>query len=80
MNPFQSSILIFFAIIIYIIAIDRNVEDFIILKLKLMKINVERLIWIIKFHPRNPITNYIQAKKYEKLAKELHNEIIKNDE
>ena len=57
---------------------DKNVEDFIIFKLKLMKINIERLIWMIKFHPRNPITNYIQAKKYEKLAEQLHNEIIKD--
>lgn len=80
MNATQSSILIFFAIICYIIASDKNVEDYIILRLKLLKINVDKLIWMIKFHPRNPITNYIQARKYEKLAKELYNEIVqKND-
>lgn len=80
MNSIQSSILVFFTIIVYIVVTDKNVEDYIILKLKLLKINIERIIWMIRFHPKNPITNYIQAKKYEKLAKELHNEIIKDDD
>lgn len=80
MDLAQSSILIFLAIITYIIAVDKNVEDFLILLLKIGKVNFERLIWMIRFHPRNPITNYIQQKKYEKLAEELHKEMMsKND-
>lgn len=80
MDLTQSSILIFLTIITYIIAVDKNVEDFLILLLKIGKVNFERLIWMIRFHPRNPITNYIQQKKYEKLAEELHKEMMsKND-
>ncbi len=80
MDPIQSSILIFFSIIIYIIIVDKNVEDFLILLLKIGKVNLERLVWMIRFHPRNPITNFIQARKYEKLAKDLHNEMVKTDD
>lgn len=80
MDLAQSSILIFLAIITYIIAVDKNVEDFLILLIKIGRVNIERLIWMIKFHPRNPITNYIQQKKYEKFAEELHKEMMsKND-
>ena len=80
MDVIQSSILIFFVILFYIIAVDKNVEDFLILQLKLLKINFERFIWMVRFHPRNPITNFIQARKYEKLAEDLHNQMNeKND-
>jgi len=80
MDPTQSSILIFLAVVTYIIIVDKNVEDFIVLLFKISKVNIERLMWMIRFHPRNPITNYIQQKKYEKLAEELHKEMMsKND-
>lgn len=79
MNTIQSSILILFAILIYIIAVDKNVEDYIILTLKLWRINTERFFWMIRFHPRNPVTNFLKEREYTKIAKELEKELTKND-
>lgn len=59
------------------IAVDRNVADYITLIFKLIKINVERAFWMIKLHPKNPVTNYMMKRQYEKIAKELHKELMK---
>lgn len=79
MNTIQSSILILFVILIYIIAVDKNVEDYLILTLKLWRINIERFLWIIRFHPRNPVTNFLKEREYAKIAKDLEKELTKND-
>ena len=79
MNTIQSTILILFVILIYIIAVDKNVEDYLILTLKLWRINIERFLWIIRFHPRNPVTNFLKEKEYAKIAKDLEKELTKND-
>jgi hypothetical protein len=59
------------------ILVDKNVADYITLIFKLMKINVERVFWMIRLHPKNPVTNYMMKRQYEKIAKELHKELIK---
>lgn len=79
MNTIQSSILILFVILIYIIAVDKNVEDYFILTLKLWRINIERFLWMIRFHPRNPVTNFLKEREYAKIAKDLEKELTKND-
>lgn len=79
MNTIQSSILILFVILIYIIAVDKNVEDYLILTLKLWRINIERFLWIIRVHPRNPVTNFLKEREYAKIAKDLEKELTKND-
>ena len=48
-----------------------NVSDYINLLFKILKLNTERLIWMIRFHPNNFITTYLQNRKYDKIAKEL---------
>lgn len=63
-----------FAILVAMILIDSNVGTFIDLNLKLLGINFQRLIWMIRFHPNNFITTYIQNQKYNKIAKELEKE------
>lgn len=74
MTAFQYTLFIIFAVIFYMISVDKNVSDYISIMLKLTGINIQRLIWMIKFHPRNPITNFIMARKYERFAKELEKE------
>jgi hypothetical protein len=54
--------------------VDKNVGEYLTLIFKIMKVNIERYIWMIRFHPRNPITNLIKKWEYEKLAKELEKE------
>lgn len=76
---FYYSVLFVFAVLVYIIAVDRNVSDAIVLLSKSFQIKLERFYWMIRFHPRNPITNLIMKWKYEKLAQELHRELTARD-
>jgi hypothetical protein len=74
MTIFQSTLLVFFAIIFYLIAVDKNVEDYIVLTLKLIKINVQRFFWLIRLNPiwyDNPIYKWKKDREYAKIIQEL---------
>lgn len=64
-------------IIIAIIIVDQNVADYINLIFKIIKVNTERMLWMIRFHPRNPITNLMMKWKYDRIAKQLEEEYKK---
>jgi hypothetical protein len=64
-----------FAFIFYVMSIDSNVSTYLNIIFKLLKVNYEKLIWLIRFHPKNPITNLIMRFKYNKIAKDLHKEL-----
>jgi len=74
MNPFQSSCLIIFVILAYLIITDKNVAEYLTLIFKISALNVERMFWMIKFHPKNPISNLMLKWKYDKIAKDLEKE------
>jgi hypothetical protein len=74
MTPLQSTCLIIFAILSYLIISDRNVADYLTLVFKMTKLNIERLFWMIRLHPKNPITNLIKRWEYDKIARELQKE------
>ena len=74
MSIYQDIIFTIFFIIIAMIIIDENVGIYIILKIKLIKINLERLLWIIRFHPKNPISNWLISRRSRKLAETLQKE------
>jgi hypothetical protein len=74
MTPFQSTCAILFAILAYLILTDRNVADYLTLVFKMTRLNIERMFWMIRFHPKNPITNLMMRWKYDKIAKELEKE------
>ena len=75
MTSIYTAILTISIIICYIILTDKNVEDYLILIFKIIKINTERMFRMIRLHPRNPITNLMMKWKYEKLARELQAEM-----
>jgi hypothetical protein len=75
MTSIYTAILTLSIIIFYIILTDKNVEDYLVLIFKIIKINIERVFWMIRLHPRNPITNLMMKWKYEKLARELQAEM-----
>jgi hypothetical protein len=75
MTPFQSTCAILFAILAYLILIDKNVADYLTLVFKMMRLNIERMFWMIRFHPKNPITNLMMRWKYDQIAKELEKEL-----
>jgi hypothetical protein len=76
-NAYYLTLLFIFCVVFYAITVDKNVGDYIILSLQLMKITFTRYVMLIKLHPQNPITNYMARVKYTKIAKELHAELNK---
>lgn len=62
-------------LISWVFIVDRNVGDYVMLSLKLLKTNYEKLKWMAIYHPRNPITNWVMARKYSKIAEELVKEL-----
>jgi hypothetical protein len=72
------TLLTVFAIIVTMMVIDQNVGTYIYLIGKIVKNKIERLYWMIKFHPAiitSPIGKWWMMRKYmktvEKLAQEL---------
>jgi len=63
-----------FSVIAYFIATDESVAKYVILLYKLLEVNTKRFYWMIRFHPKNPITNLIKRWEYAKIAKQLRKE------
>lgn len=74
MTPLQYTLLVVFGVIGYMIVLDRNVADYVVLIFKTIGLNIERFFWMIRLHPKNPITNLIKRWEYDKIAKELQKE------
>jgi hypothetical protein len=74
MNTYNSTLLIIFGIIGYIMIVDKNVADYFILLTKIIGLNVERLYWMIRLHPKNFVTTWISNQKYDKIARQMHKE------
>ena len=75
MSPFQSACLVIFGILAYLTWVDENVAVYLTLIFKVIKINTERMLCMIRLHPKNPITNLMMKWKYERLAREIQAEM-----
>ncbi len=75
MTPFQSACVVIFGILAYLIWVDENIAVYLTLIFKIIKINTERMFWMIRLHPYNPITNLIMKWKYDRIAKEIIKEL-----
>jgi hypothetical protein len=75
MTPFQSTCAILFAILAYLILTDKNVADYLTLVFKIVRLNIDRTLWMIRLHPKNPITNLMMRWKYDRIAKKLQEEM-----
>jgi hypothetical protein len=75
MTPFQSTCLILFAIVAYLILTDKNVADYLTLVFKIVRLNIDRTLWMIRLHPKNPITNLMMRWRYDRIARELQEEM-----
>jgi len=80
MNNYYYALFLVFSIIGVMIVLDANVADYIVLLTKIIKLNTERVFWMIRLHPKNPISNFMMNRKYDKLAKELEEEFRKKNE
>lgn len=79
MTLYQTILFTIFAVIAIMIVLDKNVADYIILLTMIVRMQFERMKFMIIYHPKNPITNFIQARKMNRLAMELHKELQKRD-
>lgn len=75
MSPINSTLLIISAIVAYLIIVDKNVADYMTLVFRMTRMNIERMFWMIRLHPKNPITNLIRRWEYDKIARELQKEM-----
>ena len=76
------SIFTVFAVIITMMIIDPNVSTYIVLLTKTVKVNFERMIWMIRFHPvifSSSIGKWWMMRKYMRTVKELSQELPKKD-
>lgn len=80
MNNYHYALFLIFSIIGVMIVIDANVADYIVLLTRVIKLNFERVFWMIRLHPKNPISNFMMNRKYDKIAKELEEEFRKKNE
>ena len=77
------SLFTIFAIIVTMMIIDQNVGEYIFLLTKLLKSKVERLYWMIRFHPvlfSSPIGKWLMMRKHMRTAKELAQEFSKKQD
>lgn len=63
-----------FAIIGYIIVIDKNVSDAMVYIFDIIKNNIIKQIWWLKNNPKNPIVKYLMWRRSMKMAKDLMKE------
>ena len=68
-------LLLVLGIVLYVMIIDQNVAEYLLLVFKMMKLNVVILLWMIRLHPNNFITTWIQNRKYDRIAKEMMEKI-----
>jgi hypothetical protein len=74
MTPFNSVLLIIVGVVGYMMIIDENIVTYLTLVFKIMKVNTERFFWMVRYHPNNFITTWIQNRKYDQIARELEKE------
>jgi hypothetical protein len=63
--------------------IDQNVGDYIVLLSKLIKSKIERLYWMIRFHPvlfSSPIGKWLMMRKHMRTAEKLAQELSKKQD
>jgi len=74
MNSVYLYLLIFFCIA-YLIATDENVAGLVAYSSHLLRLQCEKIKWIILNDPRNPIVRWNIEQRSYKLAKEIQDEM-----
>lgn len=79
MSPGNYIFLLIFCIIVYLISVDKNVAEYLLLFPKIWKINIERLKFMILLHPMNPIENWKINRRANRIAREIQKEFSLRD-
>lgn len=67
-----------FAVLCYMIVVDKNVATFIELMVRFAWVQIKRAWWIIRFHPINPIPRWTLNWRVNRMVKQLEKD-LKND-
>ena len=78
MSTYYYTLFIAFTVVAVMMIADQNVGDYLLLIFKIIKLNFERMIWSIRFHPfwiSNPIGKWWMLRKYMRTVEELAQEV-----
>ena len=78
MSTYYYTLFITFTVVAVMMIADQNVGDYLLLIFKIIKLNFERMIWSIRFHPfwiSNPIGKWWMMRKYMKTVEQLAQEV-----
>jgi hypothetical protein len=78
MSTYYYTLFIAFTVVAVMMIADQNVGDYLLLIFKIIKLNFERMIWSIRFHPfwiSNPIGKWWMMRKYMKTVEQLAQEV-----
>ena len=67
-----------FAILAYMIVVDKNVAIFIELMIRFAWVQIKRAWWIIRFNPANPIPRWTLNWRIERMTRQIEKD-LKND-
>lgn len=68
-SPYYSTLLILFAVVAYMIAVDKNVATFIILICKAIRVQVSRYIFMAKMYPRLKYDTFMLKRRMGGISK-----------
>lgn len=71
---YQYILLTIFTILAYFIVTDKSVATLFVLLFKIMRVQFERVKWLIIYNPSNPLSKYFMWRNAMKIAKEIQKE------
>jgi hypothetical protein len=78
MTTYYYMLLTVFAVIVFMIAVDANVGAWIYLQSKMFIVNIKRWIFMVRFHPNNPIPKWTMEWRLNRISKQLQKEAKSN--
>lgn len=86
-SPYYSTLLVLFAVVAYMIAVDKNVATFIVLACKAIRVQISRYVFMAKMYPRLKYDTFMlkrrmggMSKKHLNMAQEVLDSIRIEDE
>lgn len=64
-----------FAILCYMIVVDKNIAIFIELMIRYAGVQLKRAWWIVRFHPINPIPRWTLNWRIERMTRQLEKDL-----
>ena len=75
MTPATLTWFVIGAILVYVVAQDGNVYDWLVLQSKVIKVWTERQWYKLRYHPESPWVRYEMKRNSERIAREIMKEI-----